>query len=126
MIEGYGPVTQALLGTLLTWGLTALGAAMVIFLRGNQVNPIFHSLCISSYSHFILSTATTTMPTASKRNLYRVYALSDAANIALKQKCHLFVCLSAFLFVFASFRRRDLVNCRKGNRMCRKLNVVSY
>lgn len=36
MIQGYGPVTQALLGTLLTWGLTAGGAAMVIFLRGNQ------------------------------------------------------------------------------------------
>lgn len=37
MIQGYGPVTQALLGTLLTWGLTAAGSAMVIFLRGNQV-----------------------------------------------------------------------------------------
>jgi hypothetical protein len=37
MIQGYGPVTQALLGTLLTWGLTAAGAACVIFLRGNQV-----------------------------------------------------------------------------------------
>ncbi|XP_037910272.1 zinc transporter ZIP11 isoform X2 [Hermetia illucens] len=36
MIVGYGPVTQALLGTLLTWGLTAAGAAMVVFLRGNQ------------------------------------------------------------------------------------------
>lgn len=38
MIQGYGPVTQALLGTLLTWGLTAAGSAMVIFLRGNQVS----------------------------------------------------------------------------------------
>ena len=36
MIAGYGPVTQALLGTLLTWGLTAAGAACVVFLRGNQ------------------------------------------------------------------------------------------
>lgn len=36
MISGYGPVTQALLGTLLTWALTAAGAACVIFLRGNQ------------------------------------------------------------------------------------------
>jgi hypothetical protein len=25
-------------GTLLTWGLTAAGAGMVVFLRGNQVN----------------------------------------------------------------------------------------
>lgn len=36
MIAGYGPVTQALLGTLLTWGLTAAGAALVIFVRGSQ------------------------------------------------------------------------------------------
>lgn len=36
MIPGYGPVTQALLGTLLTWGLTAAGSAMVVLLRGNQ------------------------------------------------------------------------------------------
>jgi hypothetical protein len=37
MIEGYGAVTQALLGTLLTWGLTAAGAGLVVFLRGNHV-----------------------------------------------------------------------------------------
>ncbi|XP_065086237.1 zinc transporter ZIP11 [Ochlerotatus camptorhynchus] len=44
MIQGYGPVTQALLGTLLTWGLTALGAALVIFLRGNQRKSLDISL----------------------------------------------------------------------------------
>jgi len=36
MLQGYSPVTQALLGTIFTWGLTALGAATAIFLRGNQ------------------------------------------------------------------------------------------
>ena len=36
MIEGQSPVVQALLGTLLTWGLTLAGAAMALFLRGNQ------------------------------------------------------------------------------------------
>lgn len=41
MIQGYGPVTQALLGTLLTWSLTAFGSGMVIFLRGNQVSCFF-------------------------------------------------------------------------------------
>ena len=46
MIEGYNAVTQALLGTLLTWGLTALGAALVIFLRGNHVSDIFNSFSI--------------------------------------------------------------------------------
>ena len=36
MIEGQTPVIQALLGTLLTWGLTLAGAAMALFLHGNQ------------------------------------------------------------------------------------------
>lgn len=36
MLPGYGRITQALLGTLLTWGLTAAGACCVLFLRGNQ------------------------------------------------------------------------------------------
>lgn len=36
MIPELGSVTQALLGTLMTWGLTAAGAAMVIFIRGSQ------------------------------------------------------------------------------------------
>lgn len=38
MIEGYGAVTQALLGTLFTWGMTAAGAGLVVFLRGNHVS----------------------------------------------------------------------------------------
>lgn len=37
MIEGANPVVQALLGTLLTWGLTAAGAACVILVIGYQV-----------------------------------------------------------------------------------------
>ena len=37
MIEGKDPVLQAFLGTLMTWGLTALGAAMAFFIKGNQV-----------------------------------------------------------------------------------------
>ena len=41
MIEGFSPVSQALLGTLLTWGLTALGAAVAIFIQGNQVRNCF-------------------------------------------------------------------------------------
>lgn len=40
MIEGYGAVTQALLGTLFTWGMTAAGAGLVVFLRGNHVSLI--------------------------------------------------------------------------------------
>lgn len=37
MIPEYGAVTQALLGTLLTWGLTAAGAGCVFFIRGKHV-----------------------------------------------------------------------------------------
>lgn len=36
MIEGYPPVVQALLGTLFTWGLTALGAAFAVVARGGN------------------------------------------------------------------------------------------
>ncbi|XP_015588549.1 zinc transporter ZIP11 isoform X1 [Cephus cinctus] len=36
MLKGYSPVTQALLGTLFTWGLTAAGAALVVVIRGKQ------------------------------------------------------------------------------------------
>lgn len=36
MFEGFSPIVQALQGTLFTWGMTALGAAVVIFIRGNH------------------------------------------------------------------------------------------
>ncbi|XP_033630413.1 zinc transporter ZIP11-like [Asterias rubens] len=37
MIQGYGPVTQALLGTLFTWGVTAAGSALVfVFSSGKR------------------------------------------------------------------------------------------
>ncbi|CAB3362255.1 Hypothetical predicted protein [Cloeon dipterum] len=36
MIEGYPPLVQAILGTLFTWGMTAAGAAVVIFFHGAQ------------------------------------------------------------------------------------------
>ena len=37
MISGYDPVVQSLLGTLFTWGLTALGAALVFVFSSSQV-----------------------------------------------------------------------------------------
>ncbi|KAK7079147.1 hypothetical protein SK128_012243 [Halocaridina rubra] len=44
MIEGVSPVVQALLGTLLTWGLTALGSAVVFVLAGTQRKILDSSL----------------------------------------------------------------------------------
>ena len=42
MIDGYHAVVQTFLGTLLTWGLTAAGAALVFVFDGKQVWwPIF-------------------------------------------------------------------------------------
>lgn len=38
MLKEYPPVIQALLGTLLTWALTAAGAALVIVIQGKQVS----------------------------------------------------------------------------------------
>ena len=38
MLRGYHPLFQTLLGTLLTWGLTALGAALVFVFQGGQVS----------------------------------------------------------------------------------------
>ncbi len=40
MLSGYHPLIQALLGTLLTWGLTAAGAALVFVLQTSKVS--FH------------------------------------------------------------------------------------
>ncbi|XP_043252450.1 zinc transporter ZIP11 isoform X2 [Colletes gigas] len=36
MLRGYSRITQALLGTLFTWALTAAGAALVLMIRGKQ------------------------------------------------------------------------------------------
>ncbi|XP_051170947.1 zinc transporter ZIP11 isoform X2 [Leptopilina boulardi] len=44
MLKGYAPITQTLLGTLFTWGLTALGAALVIFIRGKHRKLLDSSL----------------------------------------------------------------------------------
>ena len=49
MIEGKDPVLQAFLGTLMTWGLTALGAAMAVFIKGNQVRR--YSMKQSTYTY---------------------------------------------------------------------------
>lgn len=49
MIPDASPVTQAALGTLFTWGLTAAGAALAIVIEGQQVcdfhhdEPFYHS-----------------------------------------------------------------------------------
>ncbi|XP_037814581.1 zinc transporter ZIP11 [Lucilia sericata] len=77
MIAGYGPVTQALLGTLLTWGLTAAGAACVIFLRGNQRKSLDAALgfaagvMIAASFWSLLSPA---IEMAENSHLYGVYA----------------------------------------------------
>uniref|UniRef100_A0A3P8TX66 Zinc transporter ZIP11 n=1 Tax=Amphiprion percula TaxID=161767 RepID=A0A3P8TX66_AMPPE len=44
MLEGYSPVTQALLGTLFTWGLTAAGAALVFVFSNRQKRILDGSL----------------------------------------------------------------------------------
>lgn len=38
MLLGYNPVLQAVLGTFLTWGLTAAGSALVFVFSSGQVS----------------------------------------------------------------------------------------
>jgi zinc transporter 11 len=42
MLQNYGAITQALIGTLFTWGLTAAGAGMVVMFKGTQVRIVIH------------------------------------------------------------------------------------
>uniref|UniRef100_A0A2P2IC30 Zinc transporter ZIP11 n=2 Tax=Hirondellea gigas TaxID=1518452 RepID=A0A2P2IC30_9CRUS len=44
MIRGYSPVVQALLGTLMTWGLTAAGAGVVFFMKETKRTVLDASL----------------------------------------------------------------------------------
>ncbi|KAG0727022.1 Zinc transporter ZIP11 [Chionoecetes opilio] len=44
MISGWSPVSQALMGTLFTWGLTAAGSAVVFFLAGTKRKVLDGSL----------------------------------------------------------------------------------
>jgi hypothetical protein len=40
MIRDANPILQAFLGGLFTYGITAVGAALVIFLKGTQVSTV--------------------------------------------------------------------------------------
>lgn len=60
MIAGVSALAQALLGTLLTWGLTAAGSAVVFLLPGTKVLEglclayyIVHSLMLSDFVHIL-------------------------------------------------------------------------
>lgn len=60
MLQGYDPVTQALLGTLFTWGLTAAGAALVFVFTSGKVrnllgcSPTCQHLCEVGLDYSIL------------------------------------------------------------------------
>lgn len=48
MIEGYSPITQALLATLFTWGLTAAGSSLVFFFKSFKRSFLDGSLGFAS------------------------------------------------------------------------------
>uniref|UniRef100_T1GES1 Uncharacterized protein n=1 Tax=Megaselia scalaris TaxID=36166 RepID=T1GES1_MEGSC len=54
MIEGANPVVQALLGTLLTWALTAAGAACVILVIGYQRKILDGALGFAAGEYYYL------------------------------------------------------------------------
>ncbi|XP_061399063.1 zinc transporter ZIP11 [Musca vetustissima] len=77
MLPNYGPVTQALLGTLLTWGLTALGASCVVFVRGNQRKSLDAALGFAAgvmVAAAFWSLLKPAIEMAETSNLYGVYA----------------------------------------------------
>ncbi|EDW77219.1 uncharacterized protein Dwil_GK22049 [Drosophila willistoni] len=83
MIPGYGPVTQALLGTLLTWGLTAAGAALVIFVRGTQRRSLDAALGFAAgvmIAASFWSLLTPAIKMAESSQLYGVYAFVPVAG----------------------------------------------
>jgi hypothetical protein len=41
MLQNYGAVFQAFIGTIFTWGLTAAGAGMVVLFQGTQVRNAY-------------------------------------------------------------------------------------
>lgn len=57
MIPDYNPVTQALLGTLFTWAVTALGSALVFVFNSGQVNfnisAVSHLLSVKAVLHIL-------------------------------------------------------------------------
>ena len=58
MLRGYHPVLQSLMGTFLTWGLTAAGAALVFVFQGGQVCfPLLHYDIYEDRARFIICPA---------------------------------------------------------------------
>ncbi|XP_067631247.1 zinc transporter ZIP11 [Eurosta solidaginis] len=83
MIAGYGPVMQALLGTLFTWALTAAGAACVIFLRGNQRKSLDAALGFAAGVMIAASFWSLLNPAiemAENSHLYGVYSFMPVAG----------------------------------------------
>ncbi|XP_014093563.1 zinc transporter ZIP11 [Bactrocera oleae] len=83
MIPGYGPVMQALLGTLFTWGLTAAGAACVIFVRGNQRKSLDAALGFAAGVMIAASFWSLLNPAiemAESSHLYGVYAFMPVSG----------------------------------------------
>ncbi|XP_017483870.1 PREDICTED: zinc transporter ZIP11 [Rhagoletis zephyria] len=83
MIPGYGPVMQALLGTLFTWGLTAAGAACVIFVRGNQRKSLDAALGFAAgvmVAASFWSLLNPAIEMAESSHLYGVYAFMPVSG----------------------------------------------
>lgn len=77
MLKDHTAITQALLGTLLTWALTAAGAALVIIIRGKQVSIDRRTLV---FSETIRSPAGSLR---SKCRLRRIRSWSVGGNLTL-------------------------------------------
>ena len=77
MLAGIGPVWQALLGTLLTWGLTAAGAALVFVFQGGEVRRERDDTIVYCIVYWVLSLLYYTFitPCVRMRSRGRVFGL---------------------------------------------------
>ena len=57
MLHGHSPVSQALLGTFFTWGLTAAGAALVFVFSSGQVSCLALVLGVRGGGPFVVNSA---------------------------------------------------------------------
>jgi len=102
MLKEHSPITQALLGTLFTWALTAAGAALVVVIRGKQVSSNCYSRVTRPHSNSALPAISVCASVCKTSGLavsvhhIRVPSRSELNLIYVRATCVLFLKNSEF------------------------------
>lgn len=97
MLSGYHPVLQSLMGTLLTWGLTALGASLVLVFQGGQVSldaVTTHVMYHTWYMYFTQCTYLTPIYGSAgfSPNVRRTWSMACSFSVSPQTVVRLCVC----------------------------------